>query len=253
MRLYFKPYPWLTGFTIVSLGILIGLGYWQSQRLVWKTNLLAEVAQAASAEPFNSLSEVDTALSQGVPVDFRRIKLSGLQIGGQTPFLVYSRHKQALSWRPYLVIESQGSRVFFTRPSILDSDRERYLLQSVEEKPVTLVGYIRLARGPVRGEAKSTPALNRWFSFNPMPELYDWGTQIASGTTRDKVTTQFYIETETFAGNAKDLPIKRPDIRNNHFDYMLTWYGLALCLLIIYLLLHKRGGRLGLQKSDLGQ
>ena len=55
---------------------------------------------------------------------------------------------------------------------------------------------------------------------------------------------RFYIDTVPGASDADLLPLKRPDIRNNHLDYMLTWYSFAVILLIIYFILHRRAGRL---------
>jgi len=45
--------------------------------------------------------------------------------------------------------------------------------------------------------------------------------------------------------SAQGLPPKRPEIANNHFDYMLTWFSLAIILLIFYVLIHIRDGRAG--------
>ena len=58
---------------------------------------------------------------------------------------------------------------------------------------------------------------------------------------------RYYIDVVPGVTQAAELPLKRPNIRNNHLDYMLTWYGLALALLVIYLILHAQRGRLGLR------
>lgn len=239
MRLNFKPYLGLSIFTIISLFILIGLGNWQGDRLKWKTNLLEEVEQAANAAPFKSLNAIENALANDDPIDFRRIEIDGEIIGEQTPFLVYFRQKKELSWRPFLALQSKGQSVFFAGQAIPDADREAYLSESIERRAKSMTGYVRLARGPSRGEAKSTPSENRWFSFNPMPQTSNWADSIPGGAD-----VRFYIDAVETKSDAESLPIKRPDIRNNHFDYMLTWYGLALCLFIIYLILHIRDGRL---------
>ena len=55
---------------------------------------------------------------------------------------------------------------------------------------------------------------------------------------------RYYVDRVPGALDASLLPPKRPDIRNNHFDYMLTWYGLAIVMLIIYGVMHHREGRL---------
>ena len=237
MRLYFRPFLGLTVFTIISLVILVGLGTWQYQRLQWKTSFLQEVETAVTSAPLTSIEDVEAALEQSRPVDFRRIGLQANIIEGQTPFLVYSREKTVLSWRPFLAVEQSGRAVFAAFKPIPDSERDSIPFSVAET--VTLAGYIRLARDAGKGVAKSTAETNRWFSFNPMPDSANWSDRIPGGADM-----RFYIDVEPSIMSAKDLPLKRPNIRNNHFDYMLTWYGLAIALFIIYLILHAQRGRL---------
>jgi len=237
MRIYFRPFPGLTLFTIVSLILLIGLGTWQYQRLQWKTAFLAEVEEAVSAPPLTSFSDIEKALEAGTPVDFRRIGLEATVIPDQTPFLVYSREKSTLSWRPFIAVEQDGRAAFITQNAI--PDNERQTVPNTTSEPVELAGYVRLARDVGRGVAKSTPSANRWFAFNPLPKEADWSASVPGGADM-----RYYIDVEPGVIKAEDLPLKRPNIRNNHFDYMLTWYGLAIALFVIYLILHAQRGRL---------
>jgi cytochrome oxidase assembly protein ShyY1 len=93
--------------------------------------------------------------------------------------------------------------------------------------------------GRVEGWLKSTPSpdRNRYFKFN---QTGDWGEVFPSADVR----LSHYIEIETGATDAARLPVRRPTIRNNHRDYMLTWFSFAGLLIIFYLLLHRRAGRL---------
>ena len=109
-----------------------------------------------------------------------------------------------------------------------------------------LVGYVREDHPMGRMEAllksKPTPDKNRWFKFN---QSGDWG----GADTR----VSHYIEiADTLPVNTADggvaaasaLAVRRPSIRNNHRDYMLTWFSFAGLLVIFYLLIHRRAGRL---------
>lgn len=238
MRISFKPFPGLTLFTVISLAILIGLGTWQYHRLQWKTALLAEVELAATAPPLASLAEIETALEHGEPVDFRRVGFKAEGIAGVTPFVVYSREKEQLSWRRYLPIQQDGRAAFVAAGLIADAERSS--LASTTAGPLVVAGYVRLWRKPGRLTPKSTPAANRWFAFNPLPETQSWAEAVPGGADM-----RFYIDSVPGALEAANLKPRRPEIRNNHFDYMLTWYGLALALFVIYLILHAQRGRLG--------
>lgn len=237
MKLHFRPFPGLTIATTIALVILLSLGTWQYQRLQWKTALLSDIEQVSGASPFTSLSQVQAALEAGEPIDFRRIGIAGKAIP-ENPFFVFSSRNQDISWRVFLPVSSDGRVVFTALTTIPDGEKENYKRTSDAESEI-LNGYVRLARPRNRGETKSTPEKNRWFGFNPMPETHNWDADVLGNPDM-----RFYVDTVPGAMDANDLPARRPDIRNNHFDYMLTWYGLALVLLIMYLIIHQRAGRL---------
>ena len=50
-KIYFKPSLWLTIFTIPSFIILLVLGTWQVQRLVWKSDLISEYNNNFEKQP----------------------------------------------------------------------------------------------------------------------------------------------------------------------------------------------------------
>lgn len=226
--------PGLTIVTVIALAILVSLGTWQYKRLQWKTQLLQEIEAASKAPPFTSLADIQTALEAGDPVDFRRVGSVATPISSQA-FLVFTPQDRDVSWRVFRPVRDDGTRVFAALETVPDAMRDALL---DAEARLNLVGYVRLAR-QMRGAAKSSPDSNRWFGFNPMPESHDWGDQVTGG-----VDVRFYIDHVPGANAADDLPIRQPDIANNHFDYMLTWYGLALVLLVFYVLIHRRAGRL---------
>ena len=237
MRLKFQPMPGLTIVTLISLVILIGLGSWQYQRLQWKTDLLAEIEQAATAPPFSSLSDVRNAIAYGEPVDFRRIGFSGDYIKMDEPFFVFTAENKDISWRVFAPISNSGYSSFVAGEVIPDSAKDAYGF--VDEQSGQVAGYVRLARPDNKPATKSSPERNRWFGFNPMPETHDWAEQVTA-----EIDMRYYVDRVPGALDASLLPPKRPDIRNNHFDYMLTWYGLAIVMLIIYGVMHHREGRL---------
>lgn len=238
MKAWFRPMPGLTIVTIIALAILIALGTWQYQRLQWKTALLADVEAVAEAPPFRSLNEVQNALESGQPIDFRRIAIEAEYTpSAHGPFFVFTPQNRDISWRVFSPVKASGITVFAALKTIPDKAKDAGI--NPPEGTVSAIGYVRLAR-PAKGAAKSTPEKNRWFGFNPLPETDNWNNTVPGGADM-----RFYIDTVPGAQNADDLRPRRPDIRNNHFDYMLTWYGLALVLLVIYLIMHRRAGRLG--------
>ena len=49
--MYFRPFLWLTLFSIPALLVLLALGFWQLDRLAWKTALINNFNERASAQP----------------------------------------------------------------------------------------------------------------------------------------------------------------------------------------------------------
>jgi len=237
--------PWLTFITAVMLAILISLGVWQYQRLQWKTALLEEVEASVTAPPLSSLDDLERAIAAGEPVDFRRIELIGV-IGGEIyEYHVFKSKAGGIFWdvfRPFQANRHSHSWGIFVRTQTIndtqktDGDFERLRVFSVE--PV--YGYVREDHpmGRVESWVKSKPSLerNRWFKFN---QDGNWGEALSRRTIRSH-----YIELDMGVSSASALPIRRPTIRNNHRDYMLTWFAFAGLLLIFYALIHRRAGRL---------
>ena len=236
MKLYFKPMPWLSVIVAICLAILISLGTWQYQRLQWKTALLAEVEASVSASPLTSLAELEASLAAGQPVDFRRIGFSAI-IDSGTTYLVYSSRSDGIYWRQFSPM-AQGQNIFFGAFGYV-KDENRSSIIGTAAKPISpspIVGYVRKSHKMGTIEAlvknKANPETNRYFKFN---QTGNWA-QGAAGL--------YYIDVDPQILEADQLPIKRPEIANNHLDYMLTWYSFALTLLIIYFILHLRAGRL---------
>ena len=69
----FRP---LIGFTIgtaILLALLLGLGFWQLQRLQWKLGLIEQVHRNMAATPIS----LDDAIRLGPAAEYRRVTLHG--------------------------------------------------------------------------------------------------------------------------------------------------------------------------------
>ncbi len=238
MKLHFKPMPGLTIVTLICVAILISLGTWQFKRLQWKTALLTEVEAAVTAAPLTSLADIEQSIKAGDPVDFRRISLTVNVDSKARPFLVYKPRQDGIYWRAFAKL-SQGERHLYGGFGVVrDDKKETYELSYLPEGEAKIAGYVRKDHpmGRIESWVKSeaSPETNRYFKFNQTDD-WDNGGQIK---------TDIYLDISEDETDANLLPIKRPEIRNNHLDYMLTWYSFALILFIIYALLHYRSGRL---------
>lgn len=245
MRVQFKPMPWLTGIVAVMLAILISLGVWQYQRLVWKTALLAEVEASVTAPPLTSIKDLARAIEAGEPVDFRRIAFEADAVIGAPIYHVFKSKSGGIFWDIFVPLES-SNQIFFAVTGTVASESKLEIGNTASKTLVSpWVGYVRkdFDMGTIEAKVKSKPnrETNRWFKFN---QDNAW----SEGLVEDRLILTHYIDIEPGATNAAELPVRRPTIRNNHRDYMLTWFSFAFLLVIFYGLIHNRAGRLSWSK-----
>lgn len=238
-KLHFRPMPVLTVILALSVALLIALGVWQYQRLQWKTALLEEIEASVTSPPLTSLSDLTDAIAAGESINFRRIGFTAAPIADAPKYHLYKSQQGGIYWRVVQPL-SDGHLTALAKTETLESgvkDDQQLTPQQPENAQYT--GYVRkpyeMARVEGWVKSKANPDANRYFHFNQTGDWYD-------GLPAD-VIEGYYIDTQP-AQSADSLPVRRPEIANNHFDYMLTWWSFALIFIIIYLLLHKRAGRL---------
>jgi len=235
--------PWLTFITAVMLAILISLGVWQYQRLQWKTALLAEVEASVTAPPLTSLDDLERAIEVGEPVDFRRITFTASPTAGEPVYAVYSTQQGGIYWDLY---QSYGS-IFGRYDSVLDADKpDGSAVSPAHIVADVLIGYVRkdhpMGRMEAWSKSKPSPDRNRWFKFN---QTGDWGwTDMRTSHFIEIAGTLPFNTQDGGVSAASELSVRHPSIRNDHRDYMLTWFSFAGLLLIFYALMHRRAGRL---------
>lgn len=241
----FRPMPLLTLVTAIALAFLIHLGNWQADRLVWKTELIEQIDRAAQAPAFETIDEVRMALEEGQPIDFRRIMLRGEWAAPQNPPHQYhwmQTRERNMHWRAYQpfvtwALYPPNEYPVFVGHDIWENGATAALPKSGKAE---ITGYVRLVRPLGRFAMDSNPDQNRWFNFNGAPQTQDWADML--GKDR-KIETRYYVD-KVDVDHVSDLPVRKPELRNNHLDYMLTWYSFAVILLVIYLIMHHRQGRL---------
>ena len=218
----------LTVATLIAMAILIGLGVWQLQRLKWKEGLLAHVAALQSAKA-RDIGPVLDRLKDDRDADFTRVSVTcpGL---ASAPFLeLYGiREGQAgvrlISACP--VVSHRYRTVLVDRGFVADSISARPPVDPASTAPVELVGVLRV---PERGNfvtPKNAPG--RWYTRD--------AAAMARQLQAPSPAPLFLMaETPTNPDWKALVPAPLPvDIPNNHFDYALTWFGLAAALACVY-------------------
>lgn len=220
---------------ILGVAVLCALGAWQVQRLHWKTALLARIAalQVAPAEP---LTVVLNRLADGRPVDFSRVvtRCEGL---GEREAHLYGLRTDGPGWREItacrLASGPYGS-------ILVDMGFAREAgLQAPSGEAVTL-GPDALVTGVLRA-----PEPKPWFAALVAPpatargasgEFFGRDVPALSAAVGAPRPAPVMLLLEKPAAGPDLIPSALPTgIENNHLGYAVTWFGLALALVGVWI------------------
>jgi surfeit locus 1 family protein len=222
----------------VSVGvvILLGLGVWQVQRLQWKTALLARIAALQSA-PSEPLEVVLHRIKDGGEVDFVRVQTT-------CPSLQQTRVLHL-----YAILDGvMGDRAITACP--IAAGPYRTLLVDRGFVPADQVARIAPGPptpGPVIGVLRKTEKPN-WLSPPNSVLKNDWHTRdipamAAALNAPAPAPVILMLERPGPTGFGPRPAAIPTDIPNNHLGYALTWFGLAIGLVVSYIGSFRRAKR----------
>ena len=225
--------------TLAALAILLGLGTWQLQRRVWKEGLIAQIEARAYGAPGGILPEPRWAAWQREADEFRKVRVTGTFLHGQEA-LVHglapaSRGAPVQGFYVFTPLRlSDGSEVMVNRgfvPTELADPAARPESQPSGEVAVT--GIVRAPEDRGWFLPDDIPGRNRFFARDPR------AIGAAKGLER---LAPFYVEADATPnpGGWPQGGQTRLELPNNHLQYALTWYGLALTLVAVFVAFARR-------------
>jgi surfeit locus 1 family protein len=225
---------------LAALGVLLALGTWQVERLAWKEALIARI-HSRLAQPPQPLAEVVADAASGGDIEYRPVSVSGLFLHDRENFF-FATHDGQSGWFVYTPLALDDGRFVFVNRGFVPYDR----------KPASTRGDGQIA-GPVgiSGLARSAPAdkPSRLVPDNePGANVYYW-KDLAAMTAHaglDPATVLPLFVDADARPNPGGLPVGGVtivDLPNSHLQYAVTWYGLALALVGVYVTMLLRRGR----------
>ena len=232
----------MTGFhprlvpTLVAVPIVLlclGLGAWQMQRLQWKLGLIAARETALQAAP----AALPQTLDEARGMEFRPIAAEGVFLNDKEIYL----HAISDSGRegyqiltPLLVAE--GHAIFVDRgfvPTELRDPARRAAGRL--SGTVRTVGLLRLppAGRPNLFLPDNRPDLDHWFWVD-LPAM-------AAADHLD-MAAPFYLDADKTPnpGGWPQGGVTLRELPNNHLQYAITWFALAVAMVVIYVVYHRR-------------
>jgi surfeit locus 1 family protein len=235
-----------TVFALVGVAILIGLGIWQLDRKIWKESLIATVTARLERAPADLPTAANWQRLTAATDEYARVTFPAELLAGQEA-LVYTAGSafrpdvQGAGYWVFAPARLPGGSIVLVDRGFVPADRKdpTTRAQGAPQGVVDIVGVMRWPEARGMFTPADEPQNNLWY-------LRD-STAIAAAKKWD-TAAPFYIEQEAPVppgGLPKPgkLAVALPD---NHLQYAITWFGLALGLTGVYLIYHARLGRLGL-------
>ncbi|MDG1995081.1 MAG: SURF1 family protein [Emcibacteraceae bacterium] len=227
----FKPRLWPTLITLPIFICCILLGHWQVERLDWKLDIIEKIELRATSEP--------VALPQGM-VDQEKLEYLHITITGtfenNAELTMYSVGPNGEpGYDLYTPLKMRDGRsVIVNRGWVPERIKEqsKRLISLISEETI-VIGLLRKPWGKMWYGPENEPDNNMWFNgdIDAMASTMGISGYFPMFLYADKIDSDNIFPV---AGRTEF------NIVNNHFDYALTWYGLSIVLLVIYLIAHIR-------------
>jgi surfeit locus 1 family protein len=217
--------------SLLGIAILTGLGVWQLERLQWKRALLADLDHAFRNATPVSLADAEASLMQDPAKDYVRVGLNGTFDHSGERFLFSSRDAVP-GWHVLTPFVTSDRRLVLVDrgfiPERLKPPDER--TQGQIAGKTKLEGFLRKARPPGLFTPANRPNENVWY-WPDVPAI------LTSLAHRPELQPSNYVVQALPSQNSPAWPrAEAPNpavIPNNHLQYALTWFALALILAVM--------------------
>lgn len=227
----FRPGLPLTICSILALAVLIFLGTWQARKVGPKTALLTTISKNMDARAIplaETFEKPDTYLYRRVTVQAERagspVKVFGTNRAGESGYYLYAP------------IIADSGQVIIANFGWVPMRLEK--LPSLPSGPQDFSGVLVASAAPGSMTPLNEAEKGNWYLADVAELAEHFGYSAA-----DVYPLRFFVDAEE---GARSLPLGgqvRVDIPNDHFQYALTWYGLALGLVGVYLVFGFKRGR----------
>ena len=206
-------------FIIFFILVFIGLGTWQIIRLNWKNNLILEIE--------NSLKNPPVELAQSNKENFLKIKTSG-SIDFDKQIYLYNLNESGTPGfeviNPIVIGEEN---YLINRGWIPFEQKGTQEINVFDQK--NIIGTLKLQGRKNIFKPDNDLDENYWFSLNREDIL--------------KFTGKNFSKYIIYLDGNYQLPRPKKitaNISNNHQKYAITWFSLALSILLLYLYFRKK-------------
>lgn len=231
----FRPSLWATLITVPAVLAMLALGTWQMQRLHWKEDLIHRVQQRLHAAPV----PLPATLSDTAAFEFRPVTVGGRYLNDKELRIVARPRQGQVGYEVLTPLErADGGGVVLVNRGFVPMDKRDPATRpdSRVEGPVTVTGLVRLPQPAGMFQPDNRPGADgAWLRLDP-PAM--------AAVAGLPGVAPLVVEALPDPARPHSAPLNgvQPQVEmpNNHLQYAITWYSLAVTLIVVYVLSQRR-------------
>ena len=199
--------------------VLLSLGFWQLYRLNWKLNLLSEIDSSLRNDPVE-FSKVDKK-------NYLRIKTSGIVDFNKQIYLYNLNESGKPGFEVINPIIINNENYLINRGWIPFDKKDKPEINLINER--NIIGTLKLQHKASTFKPENDINKNYWFTLN-REDIF-------------KYTGKKFSDYIIYLNGDYKLPKPKAitaNISNNHKKYAITWFSMAISILLIYLYFRKK-------------
>ena len=199
--------------------MLLSLGSWQLYRLNWKLNLLSEIENSLKNDPVE-FSKVDKK-------NYLRIKTSGIVDFNKQIYLYNLNESGKPGFEVINPIIINNENYLINRGWIPFDKKDKPEINLINES--SIIGTLKLQHKASTFKPNNDVNKNYWFTLN-REDIF-------------KYTGKKFSNYIIYLNGDYKLPkpkVITANISNNHKKYAITWFSMAISILLIYLYFRKK-------------
>ncbi len=224
---------WPTVLSLFALAVLVGLGTWQMRRLQWKNGLIAQIESRTHAAPV-PFADALAAVRRGEDLEYTRVSVTGRWLRGLERYLwAPGGEGQGQGWHVYAPLKTDAGPIVIVNRGFVTPERRDPASRPEpgQAGEVSLVGLLRKPEARNAFTPDNDVGRNVWY----WRDIDGMVRSMLAVAPSDGITP-FSLDAErgSAAPPGPQGGVTRLEIPNSHFQYAMTWYGLAVTLIGVY-------------------
>ena len=208
-------------FVFFSIILFCSLGTWQVYRLQWKLDLISEINNGLNSEPvFYSKTKI---------INYQKVKFNGIFDFEKQVYLYSLNNKGTPGYDLITPIKMNSNEIVLVNRGWIKKDlRNNKSINNINSK--FFEGILKKITKPNPFKPENDIKNNIWYSLK-LEDLESF--------TGYKLNN-FVLYLQDNQNNLVKNKIVSPDLPNNHLKYAITWYSVALSILLYFLYFRKK-------------